>query len=150
MKLRSKIFIAGGVSLAVLGGGAAFAFFTGGGSGTGAVSVASPSAFTVTVGDPAALLPDVSTPIPITVSNSTGATLQLNSVTVTITSVEPSVIGACTTADFALTQPSFGAGPIGNGGSFNVPGGAITLVNNPTVNQDGCRNAIVRFSAVAG
>jgi hypothetical protein len=131
----------------------AFAFWTGVGSGTGNASTGdAPLALTVNQTTTVTGLTPGAPPVTLSGNfdnpNSTG--VFINQVTATISSVPPGPDPSkppCTAADFALIGPAIVNAeiPPGNGvGSWT--GITLQLLNNPTQNQDNCKNATVGIS----
>lgn len=141
-------------ALLVLIGGVAFAYWTSSGSGTGAGTTGSSTAFTVSSTAPTgpALTPGgASQSVAFTVANPGTGTLDLTSVTVVVADAngDPWVSDptGCTAADYTLGTPAITYGQIAGGGSI---AGTVTLtMNNLSSNQDACEGLAVPLYFVA-
>jgi hypothetical protein len=142
---RRKRFVALFMAtFAVLAGcGAAFAYWTIGGSGNGTASTGSASAVTVlqttTI---AGLYPGDVVPLAGDFNNPGTGSVYITSVTATIgafSSQTNATLPACTQADFAISGTSNTPGEIavGTGGSWS--GLSVTLIDSAT-NQDNCES----------
>lgn len=126
-------------------GGAAFAYFTSSGSGTGAAEVGSASAVTLHATVTSDLYPGSSSPVSLTVDNPSSGVQRVGTVTLASISVDPGH-ASCSTV-IAGGNPDFTMAPVhvnevispGNGQSVAANG---TLTMNETgVNQDACQGA---------
>jgi hypothetical protein len=151
-KFSKKQYLAAGATAALIVGGAgvAFAYWTNSGSGTGSASTGTNTSITVNQtssvaglypGGPAAGLSGNFT-------NTNSSKVFVHSVTVAIqTGWSSNAVDAsqpaCTAADFTLGQPGLVDAEVapGTGGSWS--GGSIALNDNPTANQDNCKNVSV-------
>ena len=138
----------------VVAGGAAFAYWTAGGSGTGSASTGSVSALTVVQtsvvsglapGTPAQTLSG-------TFNNPNTGPVYVSSVSVSISSVVKAVgapAGPCTAADYVITGSpvAIGAEVLANDTS-TWSGPQIAFVNSAS-NQDGCKGATVNLAYTA-
>jgi hypothetical protein len=143
-----------GVVLALTVGGAALAYWTAGGSGTGSGSAAGAQSplvaqQTTTL---AAMYPGDS---PQTISgnfdNPNSGPIFVGSVTTSIASVTKAAgapAGTCDASDFTLSNATMNVNsevPAGNGkGSFT--GATIQFNNKPAANQDACKGATVNLA----
>ena len=141
-----RIAVVGGTTIALVGGGAAFAYWTTSGSGTGSASTGTSSAFGVQVEQ--VNLTDLTPGGPtdtvhFTVSNNNSGAQRLQAVVAKVGTADGtdwSVTG-CSTADFTVSAPAFTAGDIASGGSTS---GTFTIqMVNSTSNQDGCKGVTV-------
>jgi hypothetical protein len=150
---RRLIPVAIGLVAVVALSGAAYAFWTSGGTGNGSADVSTTTSVTVNLtstiddmypGDSAQTLSgDFTNPNP--------GPVFITSVTVSISSVTLGGLPApaCSAADFTLTGAVMAVGaeiPNGTGGSW---GGATIQFNDTASNQDGCKGATVNFAFVA-
>ncbi len=142
MKLKTKV-VALTTALVVVAGGAAFAYWTTGGSGTGAADTGTSSNVTIvqTAFTPDALYPG-GAPVALsgTFTNPNSGPVYVAQVSVAITP-SWSTGGAlpCTPADFALTQPTAtNADVLVN--DTSTWGGATIQMLNSGLNQDNCKN----------
>ena len=127
--------------------GAAFAYWTAGGTGTGTAETGETLPLTanqVTVLDP--MYPgDSPQTISGTFTNPNEGPTYVTSVTAAITDVSGGD-GACTDADYSLDNEVMLVGaevPVGTGGAWT---GATIQFNNTGANQDGCKNATVTLT----
>jgi hypothetical protein len=146
--------LVGGLVLAVVLAGAAFAYWTAGGSGSGSGSAAT-GATGLTARQTTVLTPmfpgDSAQTISGTFDNpNTGPTF-VGSVTVSIASVVKAggaPAGTCDASDFTLANTAMAVNaqiPAGTSqGSFT--GATIQFNNKPTTNQDACKGATVNLS----
>jgi hypothetical protein len=150
---RRTTIITTGMVLVAATSVVAYAFWTGVGSGTGEASTGdAPKPLvvhqTTTV---TGLLPGAP---PVTLEgnfdNPNASGVFINQVTATISSVTPGSDGTkphCTAGDFALVGPATVGAEIPPGtGVGSWSGITLQLVNNPTQNQDNCKNATVSIS----
>lgn len=143
---RTKKFIILGIAAALVlgGGGAAFAYWTAQGSGTGTATTGVSSGFTVTSTAPvgADLYPGGPTQsVTFTVANEATAPQTLEEVTVTVANADGSawtaVVG-CSAADFTIGTPVVDYGEIA--GETSVEGTVTIALINSGTNQDACQN----------
>jgi hypothetical protein len=142
---KKRIIITTAAMLAV-GGGAAFAYWSATGAGTGAATAGHDVNFTVTsqaaAGGP--LSPGgPSQTVSFTVANPGTGVQKLNTVAVTVatsTGTAWTAVTGCSAADFTVT-PSIVPGEIAPGGS--VSGTVTVTMNNLSSNQDGCKGVTV-------
>ena len=136
----------------VLAGGAAFAWWTAGGSGTGSASTGSVSALTVvqtsTITGLAPGLPAQT--LSGNFNNPNGGPVYVASVTASIDSVTDAngdPITGCNSSDYTLANATMTVGaevPSGNAkGSWT---GATLAFNNKASNQDACKGAVVHLA----
>ncbi len=142
---RKTTVIASFLVLAVAG--AAYAYWTAGGSGTGTAETGESVPLTVnqvTVLDP--MYPgDTAQTISGTFTNTNEGPVYVTSVTASIASVTDGD-GACSAADYLLGNEVMTVGaevPVGTGGAWT---GATLQFNNTGANQDGCQNATVNLA----
>lgn len=131
----------------VLTGGAAFAFWSSTGNGTGSATTGTDTPFTVTsspaTGGP--LTPGGPTQtVPFTVVNPGTGVQNLATVTVTVAGPGGTTwadVPGCSALDYTVGTPAFTAGQIAAGASVS---GTVTItMNNLSTNQDACKNATV-------
>jgi len=141
---RQRALVALGCVGALVVGGAAFAYFTSSGSGTGAASVGSASAVTLHATVNSNLFPGSSSPVSLTVDNPSSGVQRVGTVTLASISVDSGHSGCSTVIS---GNPDFTMAPVnvnevfspGNGQSVAATG---TLTMNETgVNQDACQGA---------
>ncbi|MHA7220285.1 hypothetical protein ACX80L_15535 [Arthrobacter sp. MDT1-48-3] len=135
------------VALVAVGGGAAFAYWTTTGVGTGSAETGDAVAFTVAssaaTGGP--LSPGGPTQtVAFTVTNPGTGAQRLNNVEVTVAEADGGVwndVANCSAADYTVSPATFTAGDIAPGATKT---GTVTItMNNTNLNQDGCKNAAV-------
>jgi hypothetical protein len=137
--------------------GVAIAYFTTTGAGTGTAAVGTSSVLTLHGTTTTTLYPGTSTPVNFTVDNpSTGHQFVG---TITLTSVDaftgpgftnpiPVGVGAgkCDTSQFSM--PAVAANQdVGTGSGIGIAAtGTLTLADDATHTQDGCKNAVLRLN----
>lgn len=123
MRLRSKFLVAGAVASTVLIGGAAYAYWTTGGSGTGtAATSASVSDVELSGNLATALYPGATGTVTIKAKNTNPGTLTINTVYVSAAFATTTLSTLCPLAATALVGP------------FALAGGATTPVSLGDVN----------------
>ena len=152
---RKKRIIITTAALLALGGGAAFAYWTATGTGDTTTAAGTSSNFTIasTVSAGAALSPGgPGKTVTFTVTNPGTGVQKLSTVTAAVAGTDggawtPS--SGCSKDDFTVGTPSFTVTEIAPGASVT---GTVTLqmINRTTVNQDGCKGAVVPLHFVAG
>jgi hypothetical protein len=140
----------------VLAGGAAFAYWTQGGTGTGSASTGTTTAVTVkqTGGAISGLAPGVAAQtLSGNFDNPNGGPVYVATVTASISSVvkaSGAAAGTCDSTDYTLTGAAMTVGaqvPAGNAqGSWT---GATLAFNNKATNQDACKGATVNLAYTA-
>lgn len=151
-KNRTKA-VAIGVALTVLGSGAAYAYWTAGGSGTGsgttkAALTALTAVQTSTVSD---LQPGgAAQTLSGTFSNPNTGPVYVTSVTASIASVvSPTtglVIVGCSAADYTLSGATMAVNAEALANDTSTWGGATIAFNNTGANQDACKGAVVNLA----
>lgn len=143
---RKKRIIITTAALVALGGGAAFAYWTATGVGTGEASTGQAVAFEV-LSTPAA--GDALTPggpiqtAAFTIKNENTGTQNLAAVTAKVANDDGTAwaSGSCTAADFAVGTPVITYGQLAAGATAN---GTVTIqMVNRAANQDDCQNVTV-------
>ncbi|HWH97980.1 MAG TPA: hypothetical protein VNS80_06395 [Pseudolysinimonas sp.] len=152
---RTKKFVIAGVAAALVigGGGAAFAYWTAQGSGTGTATAGVSTDFTITsvapVGDP--LVPGGSTQsVTFTVVNESTTPQTLTSVTVTVANADGTAwtaVPGCSAADYTIGTPSVVYGELDGGA--DVSGTVTIAMNNLGTDQDACQGVTVPLYLVA-
>ena len=148
-KKRTKTKILAVTAALVVAGGAAFAYWTAGGSGTGTADTGTVVGVTIvqTAVAADALYPGGS-PVALsgTFNNSNSGPVYVSQVTV---AVDPSWSEqddagkpACTAADFTLVQPTATNGQVLVDDTSTWGGGSIVMINAAT-NQDNCKGQTV-------
>lgn len=152
---KLKFVTAGLVALALVGaGGAAYAFWSGAGLGTGTAAV-DPGTTTSVVVDQTSVLAPMAPGVAAQAlsghftNNVTGATpVQVTSVTASVASVSKggTVLTTCTASDFTITNAVMPVNlliPVGDPeGAWS---GATIAFNSTSANQDGCKGATVNI-----
>lgn len=149
-----KLLIVGSAT-ALISGGAAFAYWTSTGSGSGTVASTTPGTVVVaqtsviTAVNPGRAAQALSG----TITNPAGAasSVYVTSLSVTLASVSKATgapSGACAVTDYTLTGgTSVAVGQnIDPGASVTWSGPTIAFNNSTTVNQDGCKGATVNLA----
>lgn len=152
-KKRLTITAAVTAALLVAGGGAAFAYWTAYGSGTGTATTGTTTNFTITSLTSGASLTPGGLPQTITfvVTNPGTGKQMLSSITPTVTTATaPNAFpyGSCSAADYSFGAPSFLPGEISAGSTLT---GTVTLsMIDSTTNQDDCKNLTIPVLITAG
>lgn len=137
--LKKKI-AAASVAVALIGGGAAFAYWTSAGTGSGTATTGSASAVTinqtsaVTAMGPGVAAQALSGTFTVTKPSYVGS--------VTVSGVTTDKAG-CTTADFITTNPTATNAEVSTGSTW---GGGSIAFNNTAANQDACQGATVTIA----
>ena len=159
--------------VALVAGGAAFAYFTSGGTGTGSATIGSASPLAVSVGTPlgASLIPTafgdgngVTDTVPFTVTNNGEGNVNLNSVIIEVTPgfnyIDAAGDPACTAADFSINGQAVGTpvtvtginktlnGSSDTGNNVYTSSFTIQMVDNGA-NQDSCEGGSVPLTVIA-
>ena len=144
---RKKRIIITTAAMLALGGGAAFAYWTATGTGDTTTTAGTSSNFTITSTTAGgALSPGGPTQtFTFTVTNPGTGVQKLNAVTAAVAGANGAAwtaVGGCSAADFTVGTPSFTVTEIPANGSVT---GTVTLQmkDRATVNQDGCKGAVV-------
>jgi hypothetical protein len=151
---KRRGLVLAGVALTLAVAGIAYAFWTGGGSGTGSGAAANgvsglTANQTTTL---AAMYPgDSAQTITGNFDNPNSGPVYVNTVSVSIASVTKAggaPAGTCDASDFTLANTTMNVGaevsPGAGVGSFT--GATIKFNNKPTTNQDACKGATVSLS----
>ena len=156
LPVSRKKRIAGIAIVAVLiasGAGAAYAYWTSGGNGTGGATTGTSVAFDVTstapVGDD--LFPGgPSQSVTFTVANPGDGDQMLSTVAVSVAEADGTAwndAAGCSATDFTVGAPVYTAGEIAAGDDTT---GTVTItMNNTGTNQDGCKNVAVPLYILA-
>ncbi len=150
---RTKKLVAATAAVALLGSGAAFAYWTTGGSGTGTAATGTTAnvvvnqTSTVTGLAPGAGAQTLSGNF----TNSNSGPVYIASVTVSIASVTKAggaPVGTCDATDYTLTGATMAIGAeVAAGNAVGSWTGATIRFNDKTsTNQDACKNATVNLS----
>lgn len=151
-KRLAAVVVAG--ALVLVGGGAAYAYWTSTGVGSGTATTGTSVDFDVTTtaatGGP--LTPGgPSQTVAFTVGNPGTGSQYLASVVVTVANPDGSPwtsVPGCSAADYTVGAPAFTPGEIAPSGSVN---GTVTIsMDDDPVNQDGCKGVTVPLYLVAG
>ena len=125
--------------------GAAIAYFTSSGSGTGTATVGTSSAVTINATISSSLYPGSSSPVSFTIDNPSSGTQRVGTITLASISVD-GAHSACSTAisggnpDFTMAAVTVNqVFPSGSGQSV-TPTGTLSM-NDTGVNQDACQGA---------
>lgn len=151
INLKSKKVLAATLAVTVLSGGAAYAYWTAGGAGTGtAATAASTTALTV---NQAALQPmypgDTAQTLSGTFGNTNSGPVYVTTVTASIVSVtkDGAAVDGCTAADYTLTGATMAVGAqVAVGDPVGAWTGATIQFNSTGANQDPCKGATVNLA----
>jgi hypothetical protein len=136
---KKRVFVALATVATIAAVGAAIAYFTTNGSGTGSASVGSSSAVTIHGTAAAALYPGSSATVNLTVDNPSSGSQRVNTIQLGSVTTDEAHSG-CVTSDF--TMPSVTVNqtfPTGNGQAVTATG-TLTMANT-VLNQDACQGA---------
>lgn len=136
--------------------GTAFAYWSTTGSGTGTSATGTSQAVTVTqLGTVTGMAPGgADVPVNFRINNPQTTAQRIASVTVAVGTItknsDNSPASGCTSADFAITQPTaINADIPGSGGTDFSPSGAAIHMINSSSNQDGCKDVKVNLTFTA-
>lgn len=151
-KKRTKV-VAIAVACTVLGGGAAYAYWTAGGSGTGSgTTKAALTALTAVQTSVVSDLQPGGAPQTLsgTFSNPNDGPVYVTSVTASIASVVDPTLGlvivGCTAADYTLSGATMAVGAEALANDTSTWTGATIAFNNTGANQDACKGAVVNLA----
>ena len=131
------------VALVAVGGGLAFAYWTGTGSGVGSATTGVSTTFDVTSDPPsgAALTPGgPAQTVDFTVTNPGTGSQNLSSVVVTVANADGTAwvaVAGCSSADYTLGTPTITYGEVAGG--TGVDGTVTVTMNDLTTDQDACQ-----------
>jgi len=153
MRKSTKIVAAvGGAALVVATAGTAYAYWSTSGNGVGSATTDAGTAdLTVTqVSAPTNMAPGVPAgSFAVDVTNNANATVKVNQVVVSISSITAPNADAthtCTAADYSLSGTlTTGAASLAKNGVAHFTGGSLGF-NNTANNQDGCKGATVNLA----
>src|SRR4051794_10051762 len=136
------------VTVLVTSAGAAFAYWTAGGSGTGSANTGTSSPITaVQTTTVSAMAPgDAAQPLSGNFNNTNSGPVYVATVTASISSVTTAsgVTGTCDASDYTLTGASMAVGAeVASGTGKGTWTGASIKFNNKATNQDACKSATV-------
>ncbi len=135
--------LAAGTAVVAIGGGLAYAFWSGGGTGTGTANTGVSSGFPVASTaspDPALTPGGPDQNVAFTVTNAGTGSQDLNSVVVTVanpTGTEWVAAPGCSAADYTVDAPDVAYGQLAGGAVANGTV-AIRMINSDA-NQDACQ-----------
>jgi hypothetical protein len=146
--------VVGATTVALVGGGVAYAYWTTSGSGTGSAATSAGAANlaiaqTSTISN---MYPgDGPQTIAGTVTNNASNSAYVAKVTVSITSVTQAqgATGTCDASDYTLSSPDMAIGKDVAAGASTSFSGATIQFNNKASNQDGCKGATVNLAYAA-
>lgn len=140
-KVVAVITVVGALALAV----GAFAFFTGGGSGSGTAGVGTSGAVTLTATVPDGITPGNSEPVTFTAANATAAGIQVSNVHLVSVTADPGAVG-CVTDDFSMADVTE-ADEVAAGATAQQLSQLGSLVYADTAsNQDACKGATLTLA----
>jgi len=153
MRKSTKITAAlGGAALTVATAGAAYAYWTTSGNGTGSAPT-SAGAASLEIAQTSVLSNmypgDSAQTISGTVKNTAVNSAYVTKVVASIASVTPVGTGTCDASDYTLATPDMAVGQDVASGSTVTFSGATIKFNNKATNQDGCKGATVNLAYAA-
>ncbi len=133
------------MTVVLLGGGSAFAYWSSTGAGTGTATVATPDPLVISQTAVSGLYPGAAQELKGTVTNPNAFDVNvMNDFTVTV--AVDSDHAACGAANFEVVAPTAAAATIPAGAGVTFGGGSITMVNSPTVDQAPCYGAVLTLA----
>lgn len=148
MNKRTKV-LAGGIALAVVAGGGAYAYWTAPGSGSGSASTDTTVPLTVQQTTPTSkIYPGGSVALAGTVTNPNPGPVRAGSVTVTGITVDTvSAAAGCLATDYTVSgTAAVNADVAGGSGTSPWSGLSLNMANSATLSQDACKNAVVTIA----
>jgi hypothetical protein len=137
--MKRRVLVVLGTVVAIAAVGAAIAYFTTSGSGTGSASVGSSSAVTIHGSPAGALFPGSSTTVNFTVDNPSSGSQRVNSIQLESVTTDAGHSG-CVMTDFTMPNVTVSQTfPSGNGQAVTATG-TLTMANT-ALNQDACQGA---------
>jgi hypothetical protein len=146
MRRTQRTAVVIGTSVALVGGGFAFAYWTSSGTGRGSANTGTSVSWAVTT--------DAATGGPLTpggpsqsiafhVKNNDSGIQRLQNVTVQVANANGTAwtSGSCSAADYTVSTPVFTAGDVAS--SATVDGTVSIAMNNLSSNQDDCKGVTV-------
>ena len=155
MRKSRKAIVIGGTVGALLVGGAAFAYWSTSGDGTGsaATSAGAPSLVVTETSNVTNMFPgDSAQNITGTVKNTAANSAYVTKVVVSIASVTQAsgATGSCDSSDYTLDAAQMAVNKdIAAGATEPFSGATIQFKNKPATNQDGCKGATVHLAYAA-
>jgi hypothetical protein len=136
---KRRVLAALGTVIAIAAVGAAIAYFTTSGSGTGSASVGSSSAVTIHGTVSGALYPGASATVNFTVDNPSSGSQRVNTIQLESVTTDAAHSG-CVTTDFTMPNVTVNQTfPSGSGQSVTSTG-TLSMANT-ALNQDACQGA---------
>lgn len=142
---KKRALVALGCTVALVAAGAAFAYFTTSGAGTGTATVGSSSAVTLHATVSSNLYPGVSSPVSFTVDNPSSGSQRVGTISLASISVDAGH-ATCSTAitggnpDFTMAAVAVNKVFASGNGQAVTPTGTLTM-NDTGVSQDACQGA---------
>jgi hypothetical protein len=139
-------------AIVLAGGGAAYAYWTAGGSGTGAATTAAGTTAVTAVQTTsvANMKPgDTAQALSGNFTNTNGGPVYVTSVTasIAVTKAVGAPAGTCDSTDYTLASPTMAVGAdVPNGTAQGAWTGATLKFNNKAANQDACKGAGVAIT----
>jgi hypothetical protein len=153
---RKAVVIVAAAGIIAATGGAAYAYWTSGGSGSATATAGTTSAVTITGTTAASIYPGGSFTVTLKANNPNSSTVKIGTVSATAFT---SNILACTTLINDATYTDFSMDPVAEDQTLAANTNNISLTNNGSLvfndvaqNQDACKGAVitVTLSATAG
>jgi hypothetical protein len=141
---KRRVLVALGTVVAIAAVGAAIAYFTTSGSGTGSASVGSSSAVTIHGTVSGALYPGSSATVNFTVDNPSSGSQRVNGIQLEKVTTDAAHSG-CVTSDFTMPNVTVNQTfPSGNAQAVTATG-SLSMANT-ALNQDACQGAPLTLS----
>lgn len=148
MKLSKKFLIAGSIATLAIGGGAAFAYWSTTGSGTGSADAAtSASTLTLATTFDDGIAPGTSKTVTVTADNPTAGGLSLRGNTLSF--VVTTDVAACTAENFSIAAVPADDVTVAASATDTTVGTATLNMLDLSTNQDACKGATISVAVTA-
>ena len=143
-RTAKRILAIGAPLVLLVGAGVGYAYWTGAGSGSGTATAAGSITDAGLSAAVSGLVPGGTVSVPVTVSNPNATTsIALTSVTPgAITSSVPACTSALSGATASWTAPASVPVVVAPSASASFGSLSVSMVNDPSTNQDACKNAV--------
>ncbi|MGI8802325.1 MAG: hypothetical protein ACR2KV_09165 [Solirubrobacteraceae bacterium] len=150
---QRKVLAVAGVIVAPAVAGGAYAYFTGGGTGSGTATVGTSGAVVLTATVTPGITPGNAEPVSFTAANATTSPIAVTTVHLSGVAVDSGHSG-CVTADFTMadvseltgTAPGLPHQVPGSATADPLPTGGSLVMANTGISQDACKGATLTLS----
>jgi hypothetical protein len=142
--LRQKVSAVVAVVMLVAAGGA-YAYWTGGGSGSGSASVGTNGAVTLTAAVTAGIAPGTAVPVSFTAANATASPIEVTTLHL-VSIVADAGPAACATGDFSMADVTEAHQVPANATAEALPTDGSLVYANTGVSQDACKDAVLTLT----